>query len=150
MEPAVVAQGFNRDVQADLVAELEAVRHGLGGTEDAYRDAADVAANIPPFLDKPRHVEMRKPLSSAFFAAFDGAQDWIDPLAETHLARLAGQVVVQSGVMITSIPYFLAGYLLYLDLVPTAEDRVTLSRGGGGEPAEDGAGSEGTGEDGSE
>lgn len=53
--------------------------------------AADVAANIPPFLDKPRHVEMRKPLSSAFFAAFDGAQDWIDPLAETHLARLAGQ-----------------------------------------------------------
>ncbi len=44
MEPAVVAQGFNRDVQADLVAELEAVRHGLGGTEDAYRDAADVAA----------------------------------------------------------------------------------------------------------
>ncbi|MEC7764845.1 MAG: cytochrome P450 [Pseudomonadota bacterium] len=53
--------------------------------------AADVAANIPPFLDKPRHVEMRKPLSSAFFAAFDGAQDWIDPLAEAHLTRIAGQ-----------------------------------------------------------
>lgn len=53
--------------------------------------AADVAANIPPFLDKPRHVDMRKPLSAAFFDTFDGAEAWIGPLAEAHLARLAGQ-----------------------------------------------------------
>jgi hypothetical protein len=43
---------------------------------------------------------------------------------------MAGQVMVQAGVMVTSIPYFLAGYLLYLDLVPMAEDRVTISQEG--------------------
>ncbi len=33
-----------------------------------------------------------------------------------------GQVIVQAGVMTTSIPYFIAGYLLFRDLVPPGAD----------------------------
>lgn len=50
--------------------------------------AAAVAHNIPPFLDKPRHVEMRKPLSAAFFEAFEGAEGWLGDMAATHLSAL--------------------------------------------------------------
>jgi cytochrome P450 len=53
--------------------------------------AAGVAANIPPFLDKPRHVDMRRPLSAAFYDAFAGAHGWIDDLAQEHVARARAQ-----------------------------------------------------------
>lgn len=52
--------------------------------------AANVAANIPPFLDKPRHVEMRKPLSAAFFDSFDGVEGWLPAMAVAHLEALKG------------------------------------------------------------
>lgn len=52
--------------------------------------AAQVAGNIPPFLDKPRHIDMRRPLSAAFHDVFDGAQGWIEALAHDHVARLVG------------------------------------------------------------
>lgn len=39
-----------------------------------------------------------------------------------------GQVMIQAGFIATSIPYYLAGYLLYLDLAPAAKEQVTLSR----------------------
>ncbi len=42
-------------------------------------------------------------------------------------AGVLGQILVQAGMMTTSIPYFFSGYLLYLDLVPETEDRVVLS-----------------------
>ncbi len=56
--------------------------------------AADVAANIPPFLDKPRHIDMRRSLSAAFHDTFTQAQDWIDPLAERWAETLVDKGVV--------------------------------------------------------
>ena len=44
-----------------------------------------------------------------------------------------GQVMVQAGVLVSSIPYFFSGYLLYMDLLPGADDMVTLQHGAGGE-----------------
>ncbi|MEE9255978.1 MAG: hypothetical protein V3V56_02280 [bacterium] len=58
---------------------------------------------------------------------------------------MAGQIMVQAGVMVTSIPYFFAGYLLYLDLVPMAEDRVTISQEGREEPTDSPDGGAGPG-----
>ncbi|MBT3350701.1 MAG: hypothetical protein HOC91_03695 [Nitrospinaceae bacterium] len=61
-----------------------------------------------------------------------------------------GQVMVQAGVLVSSIPYFFSGYLLYMDLLPGADDMVTLqhvTRGGdAGESTEDDVEGEGPGE----
>jgi hypothetical protein len=48
-----------------------------------------------------------------------------------------GQVMVQAGVLVSSIPYFFSGYLLYMDLLPGADDMVTLQDGAGGEGADE-------------
>jgi hypothetical protein len=48
-----------------------------------------------------------------------------------------GQVMVHAGVLVSSIPYFFSGYLLYMDLLPGADDMVTLQDGAGGEGADE-------------
>lgn len=51
---------------------------------DRNRDrstAADLAANIPPFQDMPRHAEVRRPLSAAFHRSFAGTDLWLPDMA---------------------------------------------------------------------
>lgn len=42
---------------------------------------------------------------------------------------ILGQLIVQAGVMTASIPYFIAAYLLFLDLAPPDSDESTADRG---------------------
>lgn len=51
--------------------------------------AASVAANIPPFLDAPRHVEMRRWLSKCFFERLRAFEPQIEAIAQAHVSRLA-------------------------------------------------------------
>ncbi|MGI3168376.1 cytochrome P450 [Pseudooceanicola sp. C21-150M6] len=53
--------------------------------------AADLCANIPPFLDMPRHADLRRPLSAAFHATFAGSADWLGALAEEELDGQAAE-----------------------------------------------------------
>ncbi|MEL6584151.1 MAG: cytochrome P450 [Pseudomonadota bacterium] len=49
--------------------------------------AAALAANIPPFLDKPAHTAVRQPLSTAFFAAFKSHVEGLPALADAMVAQ---------------------------------------------------------------
>ncbi|WP_439144263.1 hypothetical protein [Planktotalea sp.] len=51
--------------------------------------AASVAANIPPFLDAPRHVEVRKWLSKCFFERFRAFEHQIEAIAQKHIDGIA-------------------------------------------------------------
>lgn len=50
--------------------------------------AADVAGNIPPFLDAPRHTVIRKWLSKAIFATLKEFEDTIPYAANVYVADL--------------------------------------------------------------
>lgn len=52
--------------------------------------AASVAANIPPFLDAPRHVDIRKWLSRCFFEHMRTFEPQIAGIAQTHVDAIAG------------------------------------------------------------
>jgi len=51
--------------------------------------AASVAANIPPFLDAPRHVEVRRWLSKCFFERFRAFEHQIEAIARKHIDSIA-------------------------------------------------------------
>lgn len=59
--------------------------------------AADVAAHIPPFLDKPAHVPVRQALSSAFHRVMKSAPLWLPDLARAAVAPCRGQTVDLPG-----------------------------------------------------
>lgn len=59
---------------------------------ERHRDrstAANLCANIPPFQDMPRHAEVRRPLSSAFYRTFEPFRDGLPDLARSCLSRVA-------------------------------------------------------------
>lgn len=95
----VASGGFLLTRHADIKAAF--VNPGLGNTPSRFsvlsarhrqtHVAADVAAHIPPFLDKPDHVPMRKALSAAFFDSFGAAQAWLPELASQMVAQRRGQ-----------------------------------------------------------
>jgi len=53
--------------------------------------AADLAANIPPFMDRPDHVPARRALSAVFYDLFEAAGAWVPELAAARVAALRGQ-----------------------------------------------------------
>lgn len=55
--------------------------------------AADLASNIPPFLDKPEHVPVRQALSSAFYETFDQAKAWVPECATRRVQACKGRSV---------------------------------------------------------
>lgn len=54
--------------------------------------AAQVAANIPPFLDAPRHTCVRKWLSKCVLTTLSDVRDSIDGAAERYVATLSSDV----------------------------------------------------------
>ena len=52
--------------------------------------AANLCANIPPFQDMPRHAEVRRPLSAAFYRAFDPLKAWLPDHGRACLSRIEG------------------------------------------------------------
>lgn len=52
------------------------------------RVCADVAHNIPPFLDKPRHVPIRQAVSAAFRATLKSTDEWLTAIAMAQAASL--------------------------------------------------------------
>ncbi|WDR01775.1 hypothetical protein PSQ19_13670 [Devosia algicola] len=51
--------------------------------------AANLASNIPPFLDKPEHVVVRRAITSAFFACFRDFTTQLEALARTQAQDFA-------------------------------------------------------------
>ena len=91
----VASGGYLLTRAADIDAAFTDARLGNAPSRfsmlaDKNRDrytAAAVAGNIPPFLDKPRHVAIRKPLSAAFYDALAGAEAWLPALARDRLPQ---------------------------------------------------------------
>ena len=50
--------------------------------------AASVAANIPPFLDAPRHIEVRQWLTRGFYDRLRGFGSQVDDIAIAHSGRV--------------------------------------------------------------
>ena len=97
----VAGGGFILSRHADIVAAMSDSRLGNAPSRfsvlaEKNRDksvAAAVAANIPPFLDKPRHIEMRRAVSGAFHTTFRNAQDWIGTCAREAVETRHGKDV---------------------------------------------------------
>lgn len=93
--------GFVLTQHADITAALSNPAFGnapsrfsvLNGRNAGKYAAAAMAAHIPPFLDAPDHVPVRKALSAAFYSALDASQDWIGDTATDHVARQTGKDV---------------------------------------------------------
>jgi len=52
--------------------------------------AAALAANIPPFLDKPEHVPARRALSHAFYRTFEAMSGRVEDIANEEVSRHRG------------------------------------------------------------
>jgi len=50
--------------------------------------AASVASNIPPFLDAPQHIEIRRWLSRSFFERYKSFEPEIDSIAQDHADKV--------------------------------------------------------------
>ncbi|MGH1331352.1 MAG: cytochrome P450 [Paracoccaceae bacterium] len=88
LDPADVRAAFSNTALSNQPSRFSA----LAAKNKGKYAAASVAANIPPFLDAPRHVEVRRWLSKAFFVRFKAFTPQIDLIAKAHAKRFeAGQ-----------------------------------------------------------
>lgn len=74
--------------------------------------AAALASNIPPFLDAPRHIELRKAVSRAFYVAMEGLEAWLPDLARAHV-RADGPCDLPSAI---AEPFALAAMARFIGL----------------------------------
>ncbi len=88
--------------------------------------SADVAANIPPFLDKPRHVEIRRPVSAAFYQSFAACKTWLPQLADHQISAMARGVSFDANIEFAR-PFAIAAMARFVGLPhdPTAISQAT-------------------------
>ncbi|WP_298492185.1 cytochrome P450 [uncultured Maritimibacter sp.] len=92
-----------------------------GKNRDRYTAAA-VAGNIPPFLDKPRHVAIRKPLSAAFYDTLSGAEAWLPALARDMLPPGPFEIIADYA-----RPYASAAMAQFIGLPPDIDAMARAS-----------------------
>ena len=84
---------------------LEALKHEhLGNSPSRFSTfheskrerfvCADVANNIMPFLDGPKHTEQRKLMAKIFQMEVKAIREKLDDIAEQHVANLQGEIEV--------------------------------------------------------
>lgn len=84
LDPEDVRAAFTQKAYSNAPSRFSA----LSPKNKARYAAAEVAVNIPPFLDAPRHAIIRKWLSKAIFATLKEFRDTIPEAATTYVASL--------------------------------------------------------------
>jgi cytochrome P450 len=86
--------------------------------------AAALTSNIPPFLDAPRHVPIRKSVSRAFYTAMESVPDWLPSLARDHVRRAQAECDLLSAI---AEPFALSAMARFIGLDHDAPRLKTIS-----------------------